>query len=105
MASYASFQTALAHLESLAIDVEQAHPPASKESIDCLPQIIITEDHNGKHKWDNSGQIVIKIMAACGFFLFSFASFSMAVSDLQLELEASFKSFMLRRLIFLIVPP
>uniref|UniRef100_A0ACB8ERH4 E3 ubiquitin-protein ligase Praja-2 n=1 Tax=Sphaerodactylus townsendi TaxID=933632 RepID=A0ACB8ERH4_9SAUR len=39
-------QTALAHLESLAIDVEQAHPPASKESIDCLPQIIITEDHN-----------------------------------------------------------
>lgn len=50
MASYASFQTALAHLESLAIDVEQAHPPASKESIDCLPQIIITEDHNGKHK-------------------------------------------------------
>lgn len=45
------FQTALAHLESLAIDVEQAHPPASKESIDCLPQIIITEDHNGKDKF------------------------------------------------------
>ncbi|XP_062985604.1 E3 ubiquitin-protein ligase Praja-2 isoform X2 [Elgaria multicarinata webbii] len=41
-----AMETALAHLESLAIDVEQAHPPASKESIDCLPQIIITEDHN-----------------------------------------------------------
>ncbi|XP_060091602.1 E3 ubiquitin-protein ligase Praja-2 isoform X2 [Heteronotia binoei] len=41
-----AMETALAHLESLAIDVEQAHPPASKESIDCLPQIIITEDHS-----------------------------------------------------------
>ncbi|XP_044302123.1 E3 ubiquitin-protein ligase Praja-2 isoform X2 [Varanus komodoensis] len=41
-----AMETALAHLESLAIDVEQAHPPASRESIDCLPQIIITEDHN-----------------------------------------------------------
>lgn len=41
-----AMETALAHLESLAIDVEQAHPPASKESIDCLPQIIITEEHN-----------------------------------------------------------
>ncbi|XP_072848578.2 E3 ubiquitin-protein ligase Praja-2 isoform X1 [Pogona vitticeps] len=46
--TYQRLQTALAHLESLAIDVEQAHPPASKESIDCLPQIIITEDHNDK---------------------------------------------------------
>ncbi|KAM6475414.1 E3 ubiquitin-protein ligase Praja-2 isoform 4-T7 [Liasis olivaceus] len=44
--TYQRLQTALAHLESLAIDVEQAHPPASKESIECLPQIIITEDHN-----------------------------------------------------------
>ncbi|KAJ7335715.1 hypothetical protein JRQ81_013656 [Phrynocephalus forsythii] len=43
-----AMETALAHLESLAIDVEQAHPPASKESIDCLPQIIITEDHSDK---------------------------------------------------------
>ncbi|XP_037757459.1 E3 ubiquitin-protein ligase Praja-2 isoform X3 [Chelonia mydas] len=41
-----AMETALAHLESLAVDVEQAHPPASKESIDCLPQIIITENHN-----------------------------------------------------------
>nr|XP_048705969.1 E3 ubiquitin-protein ligase Praja-2 isoform X1 [Caretta caretta] len=44
--TYHHLQTALAHLESLAVDVEQAHPPASKESIDCLPQIIITENHN-----------------------------------------------------------
>ncbi|XP_070794845.1 E3 ubiquitin-protein ligase Praja-2 isoform X2 [Pituophis catenifer annectens] len=48
--TYQRLQTALAHLESLAIDVEQAHPPASKESIDCLPQIIITEDHNGQEQ-------------------------------------------------------
>ncbi|XP_019372790.1 PREDICTED: E3 ubiquitin-protein ligase Praja-2 isoform X1 [Gavialis gangeticus] len=41
-----AMETALAHLESLAVDVEQAHPPASKESIDCLPQTVITEDHN-----------------------------------------------------------
>lgn len=41
-----AMETALAHLESLSVDVEQAHPPASKESIDCLPQVIITEDHN-----------------------------------------------------------
>ncbi|XP_025975857.1 E3 ubiquitin-protein ligase Praja-2 isoform X3 [Dromaius novaehollandiae] len=41
-----AMETALAHLESLAVDVEQAHPPASKESIDCLPQIIVTDDHN-----------------------------------------------------------
>eukprot|EP00079_Xenopus_tropicalis_P031618 XP_017945389.1 PREDICTED: E3 ubiquitin-protein ligase Praja-2 isoform X2 [Xenopus tropicalis] len=41
-----AMETALAHLESLAVDVEQAHPPATKESIDCLPQIIIGEDHN-----------------------------------------------------------
>ncbi|XP_007486552.1 E3 ubiquitin-protein ligase Praja-2 isoform X4 [Monodelphis domestica] len=40
-----AMETALAHLESLAVDVDQAHPPASKESIDCLPQTIITEDH------------------------------------------------------------
>ncbi|NWJ03276.1 PJA2 ligase, partial [Crypturellus undulatus] len=43
-----AMETALAHLESLAVDVEQAHPPASKESIDSLPQIIVTDDHNGQ---------------------------------------------------------
>ncbi|XP_009699438.1 PREDICTED: E3 ubiquitin-protein ligase Praja-2 [Cariama cristata] len=42
-----AMETALAHLESLGFDVEQAHPPASKETIDCLPQIIVTDDHDG----------------------------------------------------------
>ncbi|XP_068103495.1 E3 ubiquitin-protein ligase Praja-2 [Hyperolius riggenbachi] len=40
-----AMETALAHLESLAVDMEQAHPPATKESIDCLPQIVLTDDH------------------------------------------------------------
>lgn len=42
------FQTALAHLESLAVDVEVANPPASKESIDGLPETLVLEDHTGK---------------------------------------------------------
>ncbi|XP_053521261.1 E3 ubiquitin-protein ligase Praja-2 isoform X2 [Artibeus jamaicensis] len=37
--------TALAHLESLAVDVEVANPPASKESIDGLPETLVLEDH------------------------------------------------------------
>ncbi|XP_045427866.1 E3 ubiquitin-protein ligase Praja-1 isoform X1 [Pipistrellus kuhlii] len=41
-----AMETALAHLESLAVDVEVANPPASKESIDNLPEIIISEDHS-----------------------------------------------------------
>ncbi|KAM7045437.1 E3 ubiquitin-protein ligase Praja-1 isoform 2-T3 [Molossus nigricans] len=40
-----AMETALAHLESLAVDVEVANPPASKESIDSLPEILVTEDH------------------------------------------------------------
>ncbi|NWR94681.1 PJA2 ligase, partial [Furnarius figulus] len=35
-------ETALAQLEPLAFDVEQTHPPATKETIDCLPMIPIT---------------------------------------------------------------
>ncbi|XP_066037936.1 E3 ubiquitin-protein ligase Praja-2 isoform X2 [Chamaea fasciata] len=35
-------ETALAQLESLTFDVEQTHPPATKETIDCLPEIIVT---------------------------------------------------------------
>ncbi|XP_030049318.1 E3 ubiquitin-protein ligase Praja-2 isoform X2 [Microcaecilia unicolor] len=45
-----AMETALAHLESLAVDVEQAHPPASRESIDSLPQIIVADDHNGQEQ-------------------------------------------------------
>ncbi|NXL93993.1 PJA2 ligase, partial [Alectura lathami] len=45
-----AMESALAHLESLAVDAEQAHPPAPKESIDCLPQIIVTDDHDGQEQ-------------------------------------------------------
>ncbi|NWS59563.1 PJA2 ligase, partial [Chunga burmeisteri] len=45
-----AMETALAHLESLGFDVEQAHPPATKETIDCLPQIIVTDDHDGQEQ-------------------------------------------------------
>ncbi|XP_075383618.1 E3 ubiquitin-protein ligase Praja-2 isoform X2 [Mycteria americana] len=46
----AAMETALVHLESLGFDVEQAHPPATKEAIDCLPHIIITDDHDGQEQ-------------------------------------------------------
>ncbi|XP_006895116.1 PREDICTED: E3 ubiquitin-protein ligase Praja-2-like [Elephantulus edwardii] len=45
-----AMETALAHLESLAVDVEVANPPASKESIDGLPETLVLEDHTGKGK-------------------------------------------------------
>ncbi|XP_041106527.1 E3 ubiquitin-protein ligase Praja-2-like [Polyodon spathula] len=45
-----AMEAALAHLESLAIDVEQAHPPATEEVIDCLPQITVLEDHHGQEQ-------------------------------------------------------
>ncbi|NXX31831.1 PJA2 ligase, partial [Nicator chloris] len=43
-------ETALAQLESLTFDVEQTHPPATKETVDCLPQIIVTGDYNGQEQ-------------------------------------------------------
>ncbi|XP_038661061.1 E3 ubiquitin-protein ligase Praja-2 isoform X5 [Scyliorhinus canicula] len=42
-----AMEAALAHLESLAIDGEQAPPPAPKETIECLPQVAISEKQNG----------------------------------------------------------
>ncbi|XP_048448122.1 E3 ubiquitin-protein ligase Praja-2 isoform X3 [Rhincodon typus] len=42
-----AMEAALAHLESLAIDGEQAPPPAPKETIECLPQVAVSEGHNG----------------------------------------------------------
>ncbi|NXF40945.1 PJA2 ligase, partial [Nyctibius bracteatus] len=45
-----AMETALAHLESLGIDVEQAHPPATKETIDCLPRIIVRDGHDGQEQ-------------------------------------------------------
>ncbi|KAM6230453.1 E3 ubiquitin-protein ligase Praja-2 [Porphyrio hochstetteri] len=41
------FETALAQLESLGFD-EQANPPATGETIDSLPQIIVTGDREGE---------------------------------------------------------
>ncbi|CAN8220463.1 unnamed protein product [Coccothraustes coccothraustes] len=43
-------ETALAQLESLPFDVEHTHPPATKETIDCLPQIIVTGDYSGQEQ-------------------------------------------------------
>ncbi|NXW93859.1 PJA2 ligase, partial [Alopecoenas beccarii] len=42
-----AMETTLAHLESLGFDDEQTHPPATEETIDCLPQTIITDDCKG----------------------------------------------------------
>ncbi|KAM9167395.1 LOW QUALITY PROTEIN: E3 ubiquitin-protein ligase Praja-2 [Mergus octosetaceus] len=44
-----AMENALAHLESLEFDDQQVQPPpATKESIDRLPHIIITDDRNGQ---------------------------------------------------------
>ncbi|NWY72904.1 PJA2 ligase, partial [Erithacus rubecula] len=43
-------ETALAQLETLTFDVEQTHPPATKETIDCLPQIVVTGNYNGREQ-------------------------------------------------------
>ncbi|NWW19457.1 PJA2 ligase, partial [Falcunculus frontatus] len=45
-----AMETALAQLESLTFDAEQTHPPATRETIDCLPQIIVTSDYNGQEQ-------------------------------------------------------
>ncbi|XP_010898635.1 E3 ubiquitin-protein ligase Praja-2 [Esox lucius] len=45
-----AMEAALAHLESLAIDVEQAHPPATEQVIEGLPQITIPQDHSGQEQ-------------------------------------------------------
>ncbi|NXL39954.1 PJA2 ligase, partial [Glaucidium brasilianum] len=45
-----AMEAALLHLELLGFGVEQAHPPATKETIDCLPQIIVTDDRNGQEQ-------------------------------------------------------
>uniref|UniRef100_A0A8C4SNT8 RING-type E3 ubiquitin transferase n=1 Tax=Erpetoichthys calabaricus TaxID=27687 RepID=A0A8C4SNT8_ERPCA len=45
-----AMEAALAHLESLAIDVEQAHPPATEEIINCLPHVTVLEDRHGQEQ-------------------------------------------------------
>ncbi|NXS73282.1 PJA2 ligase, partial [Pandion haliaetus] len=45
-----AMQVALTYLEVLGFGVEQAHPPATRETIDCLPQITVTEDQDGQEQ-------------------------------------------------------
>ncbi|NXY70129.1 PJA2 ligase, partial [Glareola pratincola] len=45
-----AMETAMVHLESLGIDIEQAYPPAAQETIDCLPQIIVTGEYEGQEQ-------------------------------------------------------
>ncbi|XP_051498679.1 E3 ubiquitin-protein ligase Praja-2 [Apus apus] len=43
-------ENALASLEHLGFVTEEAHPPATKAAIDCLPQITFTDHHDGEHQ-------------------------------------------------------
>ncbi|NXJ53675.1 PJA2 ligase, partial [Spizaetus tyrannus] len=45
-----AMEVVLTYLETLGFDVEQAHPPATKETIDCLPQITVTDDQDGQEQ-------------------------------------------------------
>ncbi|XP_054034181.1 E3 ubiquitin-protein ligase Praja-2 [Dryobates pubescens] len=38
----------LEQLEALEFEAEQPHPPATKETIDSLPEIVVMDDHNGQ---------------------------------------------------------
>ncbi|NWI57754.1 PJA2 ligase, partial [Calyptomena viridis] len=59
-------ETALAQLESLAFDVEQTHPPATKETIDCLPLIVVTGDYNDAEKlWKSQEQCCAICCSEC----------------------------------------
>ncbi|NXK83314.1 PJA2 ligase, partial [Amazona guildingii] len=45
-----AMEAALAHLGLLGFEVDEAHPPATKATIDSLPQIVITNDQNGQEQ-------------------------------------------------------
>ncbi|KGL89560.1 E3 ubiquitin-protein ligase Praja-2, partial [Charadrius vociferus] len=45
-----AMEAAVVHLESLGFDGEQACPPATKETIDHLTQIVVTADHEGQEQ-------------------------------------------------------
>ncbi|XP_054042739.1 E3 ubiquitin-protein ligase Praja-2 isoform X2 [Rissa tridactyla] len=45
-----AMESAVVHLESLGFDIEQAYPPATQETIDCLPQITVTDVHEGQEQ-------------------------------------------------------
>ncbi|NWS75857.1 PJA2 ligase, partial [Crotophaga sulcirostris] len=64
-------ETALAHLQSFGF-VEQAPPPATKEIIDCLPQVVITDDHDGQEQcticWSEFEKVEIITELPCRHF-------------------------------------
>ncbi|NXA17602.1 PJA2 ligase, partial [Ibidorhyncha struthersii] len=43
-------ESAVVHLESLGFDVEQAYPPATRETIDNLLEVVVTYDHEGQEQ-------------------------------------------------------
>ncbi|NXE28447.1 PJA2 ligase, partial [Ardeotis kori] len=43
-------EAAMGHWTSLGFDIGGAHPPATKETIDCLPQIVVTDEHDGQEQ-------------------------------------------------------
>ncbi|NXS57562.1 PJA2 ligase, partial [Brachypteracias leptosomus] len=45
-----AMEAALVQLESVVFDNDQAQPPAAQETIDGLPQIIMTDGHNGQEQ-------------------------------------------------------
>ncbi|XP_065518787.1 E3 ubiquitin-protein ligase Praja-2 isoform X1 [Lathamus discolor] len=45
-----AMENALAHLGLLGFEFDEAHPPATKETIDSLPQIVITNDQDGQEQ-------------------------------------------------------
>ncbi|XP_057266445.1 LOW QUALITY PROTEIN: E3 ubiquitin-protein ligase Praja-2 [Pezoporus wallicus] len=45
-----AMENALAHLGLLGFEVDEAHPPATKEMIDSLPQVVITNDQDGQEQ-------------------------------------------------------
>ncbi|NWW48726.1 PJA2 ligase, partial [Pedionomus torquatus] len=48
--SQQAMEAAMLSMESLGFDAEHAHPPATKETIDCLPQIIFTVDNESQQQ-------------------------------------------------------
>ncbi|KFP96136.1 E3 ubiquitin-protein ligase Praja-2, partial [Leptosomus discolor] len=45
-----AIQITLANWGSLEFNAEEAHPPATQETIDCLPEIVVTDDYDGQEQ-------------------------------------------------------
>ncbi|KQK77118.1 E3 ubiquitin-protein ligase Praja-2 [Amazona aestiva] len=59
-----AMEAALAHLGLLGFEVDEAHPPATKATIDSLPQIVITNDQNGMENREHA-QFVAMCLHLC----------------------------------------